>query len=661
MSHHALPPARNRRRSYRANLSQCAILVTLVASLLLLAACSGISVPASSSSSSPSNVGVTVSPATATVPSVGTKQFTALVSNTSNVSVTWSASPGTISSTGLYQAPTVTVNTNATLTATSMADPTKSGTASVTVTAGSPLSITTTSLPVASAGNPYSGPLSAAGGKAPYSWTLASGSLPTGIAVLLAGSLSGTTTQTGQFNFAVQVTDSSSPQRTATQSLALTVSSSTGSACGQAPNSARRPATARAVSATSATGAIPGQCFGFNLHPEVFPIGHTAIPWPTIPFGAIRLWATETTWNDLNPANGVYDWTNLDTVLNASAQNGQTDFIYTFGVVPPWASSNPNDQSCVTNNSPAGSCDPPSDLNADGSGTDAYWQNFVTAVVNHAAGQIHTWEIWNEPDILIEWNGTDAQMARMAKDAYTIIHNLDPTALVTTPTPGISSGGQNIQTWLPGYLSSVFNSYGSTYADIVTFHGYADASHGDQPEQEIATVGHVTTAIAPYPSLTSEPLWNTEGSWNTDAGLTDPDMQAAYVARMYLIQWSLGVSRFYWFQYGNVDTGTLTSAGGLNPAGVAYGQVYDWMVGATLTSPCSSSGSVWTCNFTNGSVQEQAVWDASQTCSNGVCTASSYTPSPTYTQCSDLAGNKASITAGSPVAIGAQPILLENQ
>ena len=54
----------NRRRSHRANLSQCTILVTLVSSLLFLAACSGISVPASSSSSNPTGVVVTVSPAT---------------------------------------------------------------------------------------------------------------------------------------------------------------------------------------------------------------------------------------------------------------------------------------------------------------------------------------------------------------------------------------------------------------------------------------------------------------------------------------------------------------------------------------------------------------------------------------------------------------------
>ena len=136
MLHHALPPAKIGRRPHRANLRQCTILVALVSSLLFLAACSGISVPASSSSSTPPAVVVTVSPATASVPSAGTLQFTALVSNTSNVAVTWSASSGSISSNGLYQAPTVTVNTNATVTATSVADATKSGSAAITVTAG---------------------------------------------------------------------------------------------------------------------------------------------------------------------------------------------------------------------------------------------------------------------------------------------------------------------------------------------------------------------------------------------------------------------------------------------------------------------------------------------------------------------------------------------
>ena len=135
MAHRARTPGRTCRRSHRANLCQGAILVPLVFSLLFLAACSGVSVPGSSSSTPPGVV-VTISPAMATVASAGTMQFTALVINTSNTAVTWSASLGTISGTGRYEAPTVSANTNATVTATSVADPTKSGSALITVTAG---------------------------------------------------------------------------------------------------------------------------------------------------------------------------------------------------------------------------------------------------------------------------------------------------------------------------------------------------------------------------------------------------------------------------------------------------------------------------------------------------------------------------------------------
>jgi len=82
-------------------------------------------------------VSVTVSPATATVASGGTVQFTASVSGTTNTAVTWSidqgSSGGSISSSGLYTAPTVASPTQFTIRATSQADPTKFGSATVTV------------------------------------------------------------------------------------------------------------------------------------------------------------------------------------------------------------------------------------------------------------------------------------------------------------------------------------------------------------------------------------------------------------------------------------------------------------------------------------------------------------------------------------------------
>ena len=82
-------------------------------------------------------VTVAVLPKTATVILGATQQFTATVTNAMNISVTWSVTgPGSISASGLYSAPaTLTTPATATVKATSVADPSKSDTATVTIPA----------------------------------------------------------------------------------------------------------------------------------------------------------------------------------------------------------------------------------------------------------------------------------------------------------------------------------------------------------------------------------------------------------------------------------------------------------------------------------------------------------------------------------------------
>jgi hypothetical protein len=82
-------------------------------------------------------VSVTVGPPTATLFALQTQQFTATVNGTTNQQVSWSIVPagvGSISAGGLYTAPS-SVSTQQTITvqATSLADPTKSGSATVTL------------------------------------------------------------------------------------------------------------------------------------------------------------------------------------------------------------------------------------------------------------------------------------------------------------------------------------------------------------------------------------------------------------------------------------------------------------------------------------------------------------------------------------------------
>ncbi len=105
-------------------------------------------------SSSTPTISVSISPTSATIPSGGAKQFTASVTGATNTAVTWSASAGTVSTSGLYTAPTVSVNTSATVKVTSVADSTKSATASITITPPLTVAVTIspTSATVASGG-----------------------------------------------------------------------------------------------------------------------------------------------------------------------------------------------------------------------------------------------------------------------------------------------------------------------------------------------------------------------------------------------------------------------------------------------------------------------------------------------------------------------------
>ena len=88
------------------------------------------------------------------------------------------------------------------------------------------LNITTTSLPGGSVGAAYSQTLAATGGATPYSWSVVSGSLPSGLSLgSSTGTISGTPTASGTSNFTVRVTDSQSPADTDDQALSITITS----------------------------------------------------------------------------------------------------------------------------------------------------------------------------------------------------------------------------------------------------------------------------------------------------------------------------------------------------------------------------------------------------------------------------------------------------
>jgi hypothetical protein len=277
------------------------------------------------------------------------------------------------------------------------------------------------------------------------------------------------------------------------------------------------------------------------------------------------------------------------------------------------------------------------------------WENFVTALATRYKNQIYVYELWNEPQQY--FSGTTAQLVALTQEEYEIIRSIDPAATILSPS--IVSYGYE-------YLDSYFSAGGTTAIDGVSMHSYPNPDNDIAETVTTSMTTTIRTVMVKY-GISEKLLWDTEGSWgSTSSGDTsNPDLQAAFVARAYLLHWSMGISRYYWYAWDSPTWGTLwTSTKGPSEAATAYTQVYRWMEGATMAAACSFTGSsaydaVYNCNLTrSGGYQARAVWNTEGN--------STYTAPSQFTKYLDLAGNTHAVPSNHEVPIGQKPILLEN-
>jgi hypothetical protein len=138
----------------------------------------------------------------------------------------------------------------------------------------STLSITSTSLADGQVGSSYSATATATGGTTPYSWSVSTGSLPTGLTLAAStGTISGSPTGTGTSSFTLKVTDSGSPAQTASQALTIVISAAASgtalTACGVLSNAGATYVLQSNVSAAQTCFSVQADNITLNLN------GHT--------------------------------------------------------------------------------------------------------------------------------------------------------------------------------------------------------------------------------------------------------------------------------------------------------------------------------------------------------------------------------------------------
>src|ERR1700722_274828 len=104
---------------------------------------------------------------------------------------------------------------------------------------------------------------------------------------------------------------------------------------------------------------------------------------PPMTYSVFRELGCSVTWARVNTASGVFNSTNLDACATTAIGTGATTLVFQLTQTPPWISSNPTDTGCNASPQFNGSCDPPSDINSDGTGTDATFKAYCTWLFGH--------------------------------------------------------------------------------------------------------------------------------------------------------------------------------------------------------------------------------------------------------------------------------------
>ena len=370
---------------------------------------------------------------------------------------------------------------------------------------------------------------------------------------------------------------------------------------------------------------IPASYFGIHVQ--------AGRPWPTIPVGGRRVTFN---WIKIEPQRGQWDFKQSDDLVKETAPHN-VDLIATLGFSPQWASSRP-DGDCRVGR---GACWEPANMQD--------WRNFVKAVANRYKGQIQYYEIWNEPNEGAFFQSSVSALVNLAQAASEELKKVDPAIQVISPSP-IGPKGMS---WMDEFLQRG----GGKYVDIVGFHFYFAPS---PPESVFGEATQLRSMMAKYG--VRKPLWDTENDWTGEH--LDDRTAIAYVGRVLILERAAGVSRQFWYEWGNpgqVIHLAAEDASAPSVVGKAYANLQEWLVGAVLKSCTSAdipqayhaSHTMWTCDLQRNGQMDKIIWNPDGPSMMKI------PPSWHVNRARNLEGGVTPIPPSGQTGFGIQPLLLE--
>jgi hypothetical protein len=183
-------------------------------------------------------------------------------------------------------------------------------------------------------------------------------------------------------------------------------------------------------------------------------------------------------WNGIEPERGKFQFAFWDMLVDQARRSG-IEVIPYVAYTPEWAA---RDRKEFWKQ-------PPTDPRL--------FANVMTALATHFRGRVHSWEIWNEPDLTEYWQGTPDEFAVMVKTGAEAVRVADPEAKIVL-------GGMSLG---PGkfFRTLVEQHHVERYVDVIAMHAYPESWDEDRAEKVFhEEVPEMEKLIE---SSTRRPLW----------------------------------------------------------------------------------------------------------------------------------------------------------
>jgi hypothetical protein len=408
-------------------------------------------------------------------------------------------------------------------------------------------------------------------------------------------------------------------------------------------------------------------------------------------------------WGSIQTGHNTFHFALVDAFMQAAAA-AKVTVMFTPYATPTFIASsvgytinNSGTRNCTCDSGmDFNGCYPPSDLNGDGSGSNATWKDFISALANHVHAKhladpngyadITYWESGNEYVVNgPQWCGSYQQLDRMMQDEKCIVKGagpgckdkaINPAAQILTVA--LDDGGNPLDVQ---YLNATANvtPVGSPaqLADLVNYHGYVSGTL--PPENVVGQYASDYRELAQVPAAAKKQIYITEGGWKQAKPPADWAETASWFPRYLLSLASTGIHGFNFFFYDGYDDNTKTgptmavlwaasdppdnywcslpaSPGHFCSTGPGWMKIYSWLQGVTFSGSCAPTdegSNVYNCAHTSSNYAHGLfVW-------YGVMNESTqYTIPSGYDRMENMAGKTTPITEGQQITLTNSPILL---